>query len=310
MEFFDAAEVNRLLTFPVVMDALEQAHRRPPISIADTLLGDENGNYFVRSAVDPDRFACTKMVTGTPRNLYEGDLPAVQAVVVIFDAHNGRPLASMDGTMLTRWRTAGDSGLGARLLARPDARTLLVVGAGAMARPLAHSHCAARPGIDRVLVWNRNADRAREVVADLVTDGLAAEVATDLQAAVRVSDVISTCTRSTEPLVFGADLKPGAHLDLVGGYTPATRETDDEAMARGLVFVDRREPAFDGVGDILSPIASGAITEADVLGDLHDLVAGRVGRTSPDDITIFKNAGGGHLDLFTAEALLRVAGRI
>lgn len=310
MEFFDAAEVNRLLTFPVVMDALEEAHRRPPILISDSLIGDENGNYFIRSAVDPGRFACTKMVTSTPRNLYEGDLPAVQAVVVIFDAHNGRPLASMDGTMLTRWRTAGDSGLGARLLARPDARTLLVVGAGAMSRPLAHSHCAARPGIDRVLVWNRNEDRAREVVADLVVDGLPAEVATDLRAAVRISDVISTCTRATDPVVFGADLKPGAHLDLVGGFTPATRETDDEAMVRGLIFVDRREPAFDGVGDILSPIASGAITEHDVLGDLHDIVAARVGRTSLEDITIFKNAGGGHLDLFTAEALLRVAGRI
>jgi ornithine cyclodeaminase len=135
-------------------------------------------------------------------------------------------------------------------------------------------------------------------------------VVTDLQQAVRESDIVSTATRATEPVVFGADLKPGAHLDLVGGFTPATRETDDEAMARGLVFVDRREPAFDGVGDILSPIASGAITEADVLGDLHDLVARRVGRTSPDDITIFKNAGGGHLDLFTAEALLRSAGRI
>jgi ornithine cyclodeaminase len=310
MQHFDASEVNRLLTFPIVMDALEEAHRRPPIIIADALLGDENGNYFVRSAVDPDRFACTKMVTSTPRNLYSGDLPAVQAVVVIFDAHDGQPLASMDGTMLTRWRTAGDSGLGARLLARADARTLLVVGAGAMSRPLAHAHCAARPGIDRVMVWNRNAARAHEVVADLVTDGLPAVVVTDLQQAVRASDIVSTATRATEPVVFGADLKPGAHLDLVGGFTPATRETDDEAMARGLVFVDRREPAFDGVGDILSPIASGAITEADVLGDLHDLVARRVGRTSPDDITIFKNAGGGHLDLFTAEALLRSAGRI
>lgn len=309
MEFFDADAVNRLLTFPVVMDALEEAHRRPPIQIADSFMGDEDGNYFVRSAVDPGRFACTKMVTGTPRNLYEGDLPAVQAVVVIFDAHNGRPLAAIDGTMLTRWRTAGDSGLGARLLARPDARTLLVVGAGAMSRPLAQSHCAARPSIDRVMVWNRNVERAEEVVADLVADGLPAEVAHDLRDAVRESDVISTCTRSAEPVVLGADLRPGAHVDLVGAYTHAMREIDDEGMARGKVFVDRRESAFD-IGDLLIAIEHGAITEADVLGDLHDLVAGRVGRRADDEVTVFENGGGGHLDLFTAEALLRVAGVI
>jgi ornithine cyclodeaminase len=106
-------------------------------------------------------------------------------------------------------------------------------------------------------------------------------------------------------------LTPGVHLDLVGGYTPGTREADDEAARRALVFVDRRESAFHGVGDILLPIASGAIREADVLGDLYDLVGGRVpGRRSPSDITFFKNAGGGHLDLMTAELIVqRLAGQ-
>ena len=121
-----------------------------------------------------------------------------------------------------------------------------------------------------------------------------------------MADIISTCTRSHEALVLGANLTPGVHLDLVGGYTPGTREADDDAARRALVFVDRRESAFAGVGDILQPIASGAIREADVLGDLYDLVAGRIaGRRSPSDITLFKNAGGGHLDLMTAELVFQ-----
>jgi len=133
-----------------------------------------------------------------------------------------------------------------------------------------------------------------------------AEPTEDLDAATRAADLITTCTRSREPLVKGINLKPGVHLDLVGGYTPQTREADDEAARRALVFVDRRESAFDGVGDILGPIASGAIREADVLGDLYDLVGGGVrGRSSATDITYFKNAGGGHLDLMTAEVIFR-----
>ena len=139
-------------------------------------------------------------------------------------------------------------------------------------------------------------------------DGIDAQPVADLDDATGLADVISTCTRSQQPLVRGARLKPGAHLDLVGGYTPVTREADDDAARRARVFVDRRESAFHGVGDILQPIASGAIREVDVLGDLHDLVSGSVrGRRSSADITFYKNAGGGHLDLMTAELVFRLS---
>jgi ornithine cyclodeaminase/alanine dehydrogenase-like protein (mu-crystallin family) len=145
----------------------------------------------------------------------------------------------------------------------------------------------------------------------LTRQGIAAETTEDLNAATRGADIISTCTRSHLALIKGANLKPGTHLDLVGGYTPETREADDEAAKRSRIFVDRRETAFHGVGDILQPIASGAIREADVLGDLYDLVGGGLaGRTSPAEITMFKNAGGGHLDLMTAEVVLREIGLI
>ena len=303
LQFIDGAEIARRLTFEVLIDALDAAHRRQPIDVADTIMGDESSMYFVRNAVDHGRYVGSKLITSTPGNLGT-ELPAVQAVMVLFEAATGSPLAVLDGTVLTQWRTAADSALGSRVLSRPDAGRLLIVGAGAMSRPLVHAHRVARPSLTEVEVWNRTAERAAEVVADLAADGVRATVASDLEAAVRRADIVSCCTRSTSPLIAGDWLQPGCHLDLVGGFTPAHREADDRAMQRGRVFVDRRESAFDGVGDILSPIASGAITADDVLGDLHDLVAGRVGRAHAADITIFKNAGGGHLDLMTAEAIL------
>jgi ornithine cyclodeaminase len=306
MHLIAAADIRRLLTFPVLVDALEAAHRRPKMQVNDSFLGSETELYFVRSAVDAGRFMASKMITSFPANLAGGRLPAVQATVALFDGTNGAPLAVIDGTELTYWRTAAVAALGARLLSRPDPETMLVVGAGEMAKWLVRAHRAVRPSIARVTIWNRTADRAHALADLLEAEGVAAEVAGDLDAATREADLVTACTRSHEPLIKGVNLKPGAHLDLVGGYTPETREADDEAAKRSLVFTDRRESAFHGVGDILSPIASGAI--ADVLGDLYDLVPGTVkGRRAADDITFFKVAGGGHLDLMTAEVIYRLA---
>ena len=304
MQFVGADEIRRVLTFPLLIDALEAAHRRPKIEIDDAMLGSRNAQYFVRHAVDAGRFMASKLITSFPGNLDGGVLPAVQAVCVLFDGTDGRPLAVLAGTEITYWRTAADSALGAKLLAPEAPSTLLIVGAGAMAARLVRAHRAVRPSIRRVLVWNRTRERALRLAETLTADGIEVQVRGDLAAATSEADVVSTCTRSREPLIRGADLTPGTHLDLVGGYTPETREADDEAMRRGRVFVDRRESAFDGVGDILQPIASGAIAAADVLGDLYDLVGGGgAGRRSPSDITVFKNAGGGHLDLMTAELI-------
>ena len=308
MRFVDAAEVRRVLTFPILVAALEAAHRRPKIEVQDGFLGTEKEQYFVRHAVDRGRFMASKLITSFPANLAGGKLPTVQAVCVLFDGTNGRPLVVIDGTEITYWRTAADSALGAKLLAPAEPQTLLVVGAGEMSKWLTRAHRTVRPSLRRVLIWNRTPERAAEVAALLAQEGIAVEVTRDLEAASRAADIITTCTRSHEPMIKGDNLKPGVHLDLVGGYTPETREADDEAVRRALVFVDRRESA-SGVGDILQPITNGVIGEIDVLGDLYDLVGGTVaGRRSPDDITFFKNAGGGHLDLMTSEVVFQQLG--
>ncbi len=304
MHFVTEADVARVLSFPVLVAALEDAHRRPKIDVLDSYLGDEAAQYVIRSAVDHGRFMASKMYTSFPANLATGQLPAVQAMCVLFDGADGRPLAVIDGTTITHWRTAADSALGAKLLAPAEPETLLIVGAGKISHWLVRAHRAVRPSLRRVLIWNRSRDRADALAERLTQEGVQASVVSDLDAATALADVISSCTRSHAPLIKGACLKPGTHLDLVGGYTPQTREADDEAASRARVFVDRRETAFDGVGDILQPIASGAISEADVLGDLYDLASGCVeGRTAATDITFFKNAGGGHLDLIACETV-------
>jgi ornithine cyclodeaminase/alanine dehydrogenase-like protein (mu-crystallin family) len=310
MRFVDADEIRRVLTFPVLIAGMEGAHRRRKIDVLDGSIGDEASFYFARNAVDHGRFMASKLITSFPGNLAL-NIPAVQAICVVFDGINGKPLAVLDGTEITYWRTAADSALGAKFLAPAQPETLLVVGAGGMSQRLVHAHRSVRPSLKNVLIWNRTIERADAVMTNLARDGVHCTVVQDLDAAVREANIITTCTRAHEPLIKGVNLKPGVHLDLVGGYTPQTREADDEAARRSLVFVDRRESAFHGVGDILQPIATGVIRESDVLGDLYDLAGGTVaGRRSASDITFFKNAGGGHLDLMTCEIVLTQLGVI
>lgn len=309
MRVVSAEEIRRVLTFPALVAAMEASHRRPRIAVKDLVMGEERAHYFVRSAVDAGRAIGSKLFTSVPENLRAAArggpaLPAVQAVYVLFDGADGRALAVLDGTEITWWKTSADSALGARLLAPADPHTLLVIGAGAMAPWLVRAHRFARPSLRRVLVWNRTPARAVELAERLRAEGVETAPVDDLQTAVEEAQVITAVTRSHEPLICGAWLQPGAHVDLVGGYTPDTREADDEAVSGARVFVDRIESALH-VGDIHQPLASGVIRREDILGDLYDLVGGTVqGRLGPTDVTLFKNAGGGHLDLMTAEAIL------
>ena len=171
----------------------------------------------------------SKLITSFPGNLSEGSaLPAVQAVCVLFDGPDGRPLAVIDGTEITYWRTAADSALGARLLAGAAPETLLVVGAGAMAMRLVQAHRAVRPSIRRVLIWNRTRERAERLAASIAEDGIDAEVRDDLAAATRDADVVTTCTRSRTPLVHGANLRPAA----TSTSSAATRPTRGKPTTR------------------------------------------------------------------------------
>lgn len=304
MRMVDAGQVHALLDFPGLMEALRQGHCEPPAVTESHLLQDrEAGTAFLAlPAWQHGQAMGIKVVTVFPGNAESGGpVPAVQAVFLLFDARDGRPLACIDGTALTYRKTAADSGLGSMLLAREDAETLVMVGAGGLAPYVVAAHRAARPSLGRVLVWNRTPAKA-EALAATVAGG---EAVTDLEAAVRQGDVVACATNATAPLVQGEWLKPGTHLDLIGSYTPEMREADGEAVRRARIYGDTAGKIVQRSGEIVAALASGAITEDAIAGDLYGLAQGRCpGRQSADEITLFKNAGGGHLDLMTARYLL------
>ena len=226
-------------------------------------------------------------------------LPAVSSSYLLCDGETGRHLALIDGTEITGRRTAAASALAGSFLARPDAACLLVVGSGHIGSLMPAAWAAVRP-IGRVLVWNHRAAGAERLAARLRAEGLHATAAADLESAARDADIVSCATLARAPLIRGAWLRPGTHLDLIGGFTPAMRETDDEAVRRARVFIDT-EAALAEAGDLLDPLASGALRREDIAGDLAGLCRGQVpGRRSAEEITLFKSVGSGLEDLAAA----------
>jgi alanine dehydrogenase len=228
------------------------------------------------------------------------NLPTVQASYLLIKNDTGETVAIMDGTELTRRRTAAASALAADYLARPDASTLVLVGAGALGAHFVSAHAAVRP-IKRLLIYNRSPEKAAALAAELKIDGFEASAVTDLQAAVGQADIVTCVTTSTAPIVRGEWLKPGTHVDLAGAFRPAMRETDGDLVARSRVYVDTRDGALSEAGDLLQARDEGKFDFAEVQGDLFDLCRGTVkGRKSPEEITLFKSCGTAIEDLATA----------
>ncbi|MEM7429175.1 MAG: hypothetical protein AAF441_24075 [Pseudomonadota bacterium] len=313
MRYIDGDTLDRILDFPSLAEALDHWHREPPPEVGRSLLtqdgeGETPDCFLNLPAWYPGAAMGVKVITVLPANPGKAHgLPAIQALYPVFDGETGEPRAVIDGTVLTYWKTAGDSALGARYLARQDPQVLTVVGAGALAPYLARAHCAIRPSISRVNVWNRTAAKAEAMAEQLADGGVAASATDDLEAACREADIISCGTSATSPLVKGAWLKAGCHLDLVGSFTPEMRETDDDAVRRaGAIFMDYALFA-DEPGDVCIPMQAGLFAQADIL-DLYDLAQGRhAGRTGDNEITFFKNCGGAHLDLMTALHIIEKA---
>ena len=305
LRMVSAAEVDAALPILALIDRLEQAFRdgaEVPLRHHHTV-GTPDGSSGTLLLMPDWRTGGAlgvKCVTVFPGNQARG-LASVLGVYLLLDATTGQPRALLDGVTLTLRRTAAASALAARHLARSDARRLVLVGAGALSAHLVRAHATVRP-IDDIAVWNRTPARAEAVARQLAGEGFRARSILDLEAAVREADLISCATMSAAPVVQGTWLKRGAHLDLVGGYTPAMREADDEAVRRARVFVDTRAGAGKEAGDIVQPLRSGVLSESAIAGDLFELVRGHAaGRRAADEITLFKSVGTAIEDLAAAE---------
>lgn len=252
--------------------------------------GEAVANTLILMPVWNDHYLGIKQVVVAPANSGR-NLPAIHASYTLLDARTGVPLAQLDAAQLTSRRTACTSALAASYLAREDAASLLVVGSGKVAQHLVQAHTVVRP-YKRIMVWTRDIRKSQAFVDQLAAEGYSVTIAENLKDAAREADVISCATLSPSPLIKGAWLKPGTHLDLIGSHTPKTREVDDDAIRKCNVFVDSREGALHETGELAIPIANGTFDPKDVQADIVALCKRtHNGRTTPSEITLFKSAG-------------------
>jgi len=305
MKLISADDLKHHLDYPSLIDAIDRMFKEGctvptrhhhPIETPD----GPNPMLLLMPAWAQGDVIGVKIITVFPEN-GEKDLPAVMGSYMLMDGTNGTPQAMLDGPELTARRTASASAVASRYLSRQDSTTILMVGTGVLAPHLIRAHAAARP-IKNVMVWGRNPDKAAAVVAELAGDDFTCRVVTDLETAVPEADIISCATLSRQPLINGDWLVPGQHLDLVGAFTPEMRESDDRCVVRADLYCDTRDGATLHAGDFTDPIGRGVISDKDVLGDLFELTSGRSkGRTSDDQITLFKSAGTALEDLAAAK---------
>ncbi|MDJ0935210.1 MAG: ornithine cyclodeaminase family protein [Kiloniellales bacterium] len=303
MRIITSAEVEAALEFKDLIERLRETFRKGaevPVRHHHAIGGGSDATLLLMPAWQPGRHIGIKLVTVFPHN-GERSLPSVMGAYLLLNGTTGEPLAMIDGPTLTVKRTAAASALAAGYLARQDSERLLMIGTGALAPYLIRAHAEVRP-ICNVLIWGRNPDKAEQLARRLNRRDFKVAATTDLEAAVQGAHIVSAATMTLEPLIKGAWLQPGQHLDLVGGFRPDMREADDDAVLRARVFVDTRDGACSEAGDIVQPLESGVLTEDDIAADLFDLTRGeRAGRRYYDQITLFKSVGTALEDLGAAQ---------
>jgi alanine dehydrogenase len=312
MLVLNSEKIGRLVSMPRLIECLEKAfrseHKLPSRQIAE-IPGGEGRLLLSMPAFDFQGAGVVKLATVIPDNPSKG-APTIQSVIVVFSA-TGAPVALLDGTIVTKLRTGAASALASTYLSRSDSAHLVVIGTGALAPYMAMAHASARP-IRRISICGRHPRRAAttaEEVRALVSPDIKVLVPNSIEAAVGTADIVSCATSSATPVLVGTWLRRGIFVDLVGSFSPSKREADDDVMRRSRIFVDTLVGALSEAGDILEPLTRAIITRERIEGDLADLVCGRVlGRTSDDDITLFKAVGSAIEDLAVAQVIVAAVG--
>ncbi|MEM1364955.1 MAG: ornithine cyclodeaminase [Pseudomonadota bacterium] len=290
------AEGEKHLDWLRLTDAFIAGHDLPRAEIADVFLYEGENTLLNRSAWIEGMGLAVKCATIFPANAKAGK-PTIGGAVNLFSGADGTLEAIIDFHLVTKWKTAGDSLLGARKLARADSKHILIVGAGTVGHSLHAAYTALFPDAE-FTIWNRSRAGAEAFAA--AHPGT--HIADNLAQAVPAADIITCATMSTNPIVKGEWLQPGQHIDLIGAYRPDMREADDDVLRRGRLFVDSRASTIEHIGEIKTPIQEGVISAEDVLADYYQL--DQMQRNSDDEITVLKNGGGAHLDLMTSRFVL------
>ena len=302
-------DADPLLSWNSVGDALYAGHQLARAEVGDLLLQVEPNALLSRAAWIPGLGMVLKSMSVFPQNVSANPhLPSIQGGVLLFDDKNGSLVAVIDGVLVTKWKTAGDSVLGAKLLANPLPKTHLMVGVGTVALSVIDAYREVFPSIDRFIICNRTVSNARKFVEAMQHKVSGIEVMENLGEACGEADIITCATMAIEPILKGEWIKAGTHVDLIGAFKPNMREADDSLLMISELFVDSRDTTIGHIGEIDIPLNAGIITLENIRGDLYDLCNGSAGRGSRESITVFKNGGGAHLDLMTSMMIYEKCG--
>ena len=297
-DFIDFHGGEARLEWLALTEALEAGHRLPRAETGNTYLYRDPDTIVSLSAWIDGLGIAVKSATVFPNNAETGK-PSVNGGVCLYCDDTGILTAVIDFHLVTKWKTAADSLLATLKLARSGAENILIIGAGTVARSMVEAYRAGFPAAT-FTVWNRSPERAEQLVSDYP----GTKIARDLKDAVGNADIVSCATMSTEPILMGDWLQPGQHVDLIGAYRPDMREADDEALRRAQVFVDGRAMTMESSGELVIPLSAGILAPEDIVADFYDMPSGQFVRRSDDEITLFKNGGGAHLDLMAATYIL------
>jgi len=299
--FINAEDVESHLSWLGLCDAFQAGHQVARADIDDILFKHGDNALLSRAAWIQGKGIGIKTATVFPNNVnLPTALPSVNAIFTLFDDETGLPSAIIDGKLVTKWKTAGDSAFAASLLARPDSKVLTIIGAGNVASSVIDAFRAVFPQLEKVQIWNRTFEKAQQLAAE--KDAVAIK---DLPEALSNADIVSSSTMATEPFIRGEWIKAGTHVDLIGAYRPDMREADDSLLLTSRIFVDARETAIHDIGELAIPIKEKVISEDVIVADFYQLCNGEQGRQTEQEITLFKNGGGAHLDLMTALYIMK-----
>ena len=304
MKVISAEQVHAALSYPALVDALGEAYaaefKMPPRQVF--LLDDDEANHdafavlpaWGKEFIGVKAFSYFPTAAAPYKSLY--------SKIMLFNRAHGEPIALVDGTSVTFWRTAGISGLATRLLAREDSETMLVLGTGNLASYIIRANASVRP-LKKIMVWGRNREKAEAVcaAARIELPEIEFSAIEDRQTACTQADIVVAATGSHEPVVLGAWIKPGTHTDFIGNHHATKRECDTSLITKSRVYVDSYVNAMKEAGEILVPISEGVFKKEDIVADLVEMCKASVPlRQSEDEITLFKSIGMAMSDLVGA----------